>query len=1439
MGIFDKFNTQNMGEADAFEKLCCQLFDNWGKNELCGQKDDWEYRKIRGAGGDGGIEAYWHSRDTDEWIGLQAKWFPKTMESGQIKQLTDSVRSAMSMRPNMTRYIVCVPHNLTSMKQAAGGKKTRGEDERWNEFIEKMRNQYPKLSIELWDEDGIERQLLCGGNEGCRRFWFSHSSINPETLDLSFKKSVDLVQRRYVPSLIVDGDMSTFLDRFYGTPMARVGEQHEIKKAFSLCGKINVQIQSLLEVNDVDAEISEYARRCQAELTNYGDWLTKLKETLETESLTDIKLTQFVIDYSAFDYFWNLLDEAKSQGQFQGHITELLTLLDHFYSETSSSDIFQRVRCAVGVRQCVIIGNQGTGKTCGIVAAAERYHNNRRHLPILISAASISEEQDWWQIIKHAVGVGDDWDESELWQALSSAAAIRDEIHDDNYIRGKVAIMVDGLDERHSPAFWERKMAEAAVISEQFPRIQFAYTTRPSGIKDKTSDLSDRICMYQLSRGGDVAVPALFDKYTDFYGINIKENKQARWMLKTPMELQLFCQVYQHQTIDSVIHVWLTELIKSEIKRLETEFATRCHLGDSLNNPVSSFLYSISSEFLDSQVGELTDDVFYNEAFGPRGFDCRTKRELIELLVKYGILTKRETESGETFKPNTVSYGIGARHLWDYYMAIRIMENKDKLSTHRKKDLLTQHPDIQNLYAILLIEKEGALPLDDEDLVAAVGKSRAYVITLDALSNACPSATSKFKQWVLDEMHSDKTTLSEIVNRIIFRVADISGHPLGAALLDEFLRSYDEKPAIRDEIWSVPSFQPNLSGDYRASLVREHELIKQLPRLDPTGAETSTQLPLVFAWGLSSLSNLRRQYFRNQLVFWAMHNPVELQKLFEHFCMIDDPQIREDVFAIAEEVIVQGKVPKKAEKEIGQITIKSVFAQPDKPDNRNAAVRHYGRILVERCISDGLLEKQEAANCRPPYDVASGEHLPIFPDACRATSNSGYRSMSYDLTRYVLVDQLLHTFDIRPIGDQWKQHQSITELIDDSASAAGIESPRFDGWVIAVAYQYLLDHGYSSDFSSRTVDTVGKNTLDIDTEIRKHFYAATHGQRSLVMTICEKYTWCALNEICGYLADRIPVEPGLAAELSENIDDNGLATDYSMLLSYDSPLFEASVTTRKEREEIDSPFPASFACKEPMKPLTKDELHFWIDSIDDNVVFQMLNFRPTCDLRIKSTIALSLFANDWGECGKESRIWLDAGVVSDETFDKLRHANQCQWENNSLEFHAGYITSGTYLSPVEIVASPWMKELMEPASIMVSKDNHILIKPLTGQAVANIPDIGDYDFTLPSSVARDCCEITGTDGFDFADSNGDVRFQYLRFGTPYRHEYKALMADRDQLLGALRKNGMTLVWFATVHRQANELVSERIPGFVDIADNNWIVWQDDDGTYHSCLARTK
>ena len=108
-----KFNTHGESSNHAFEVMCNILFESWCKSEY---NDHMKYFSfVNGSGGDGGVEAY-ATLDSGEVIGVQTKWFPDKMNTSQFNQIEKSFNTAVKVRPEMIRYIVCIPRDFTSKK---------------------------------------------------------------------------------------------------------------------------------------------------------------------------------------------------------------------------------------------------------------------------------------------------------------------------------------------------------------------------------------------------------------------------------------------------------------------------------------------------------------------------------------------------------------------------------------------------------------------------------------------------------------------------------------------------------------------------------------------------------------------------------------------------------------------------------------------------------------------------------------------------------------------------------------------------------------------------------------------------------------------------------------------------------------------------------------------------------------------------------------------------------------------------------------------------------------------------------------------------------------------------------------------------------------------------------------------------------------------------
>ena len=81
----------------AFEELCCQL----ARHEDIPHRSDF----VRKGTPDAGVECYWKLENGEEW-GWQSKFFTKTPEATQCKELDESVTTVLRKHPKLKKYYV-------------------------------------------------------------------------------------------------------------------------------------------------------------------------------------------------------------------------------------------------------------------------------------------------------------------------------------------------------------------------------------------------------------------------------------------------------------------------------------------------------------------------------------------------------------------------------------------------------------------------------------------------------------------------------------------------------------------------------------------------------------------------------------------------------------------------------------------------------------------------------------------------------------------------------------------------------------------------------------------------------------------------------------------------------------------------------------------------------------------------------------------------------------------------------------------------------------------------------------------------------------------------------------------------------------------------------------------------------------------------------------
>lgn len=266
-----KFNNHGESNNHAFEVMCNLLFEAWCKEIYKDRLKKFSF--VNGDGGDGGVEAY-ATLKNNEIIAVQSKWFPNKIEKSQIHQISNSFQTAITVRPNIKKYIVCIPRDLGSTKVVKNGKKANNtESDRWNEMISNYTVSNPEVKIILWDETTIQERLTRQETQGIYKYWFENSVIFDNLFKYSYEKVANgWGKLKYVPEVYTFGYIHDCLERFLGSSELSKRRFEEVSKFIKRLELLKYSYEDLLKLKFIE-EQKEFKDNIQNDITKIDNWL--------------------------------------------------------------------------------------------------------------------------------------------------------------------------------------------------------------------------------------------------------------------------------------------------------------------------------------------------------------------------------------------------------------------------------------------------------------------------------------------------------------------------------------------------------------------------------------------------------------------------------------------------------------------------------------------------------------------------------------------------------------------------------------------------------------------------------------------------------------------------------------------------------------------------------------------------------------------------------------------------------------------------------------------------------------------------------------------------------------------------------------------------------------------------------------------------------------
>ncbi|GGC35869.1 hypothetical protein GCM10011386_30010 [Parapedobacter defluvii] len=1368
-------NTYSNAPERAFETLCSQLFENWVKR----QYDDISYFSVvNGAGGDGGVEAY-ARRGNGQIVGLQAKWFLKSIGKGQISQIENSIKNALAIRPDIRHYIICIPRDNQSMRRGQRGKVlTETEESKLNDLQITIESSYDGLKIEYWFETRIITEMGHPANEGLIRFWFEKEAISFDTLTARFEEAkAGWLSDRYFPELHNKDTISKIVNEVTISDQYLKKELESVQEVFhKLETSVNL-LSSFLDVpldDDLKGKLIALVDNLKLTLVHYR----QLSQEIERNCVNS------VFEYDEFSIYpiTRKLSEARVPNRLREDKIKLCRLLDELHRIhlpqylNSFHERFQ-------AHNYIILGPAGTGKTHALAFEVEE--RLRFRLPSLLIRAKDCKNLNWKMILSDSLQACSDWSVDQLFSALSSmargASVSRAAGEKDKWLNHqlKFLICVDGIDECDDPAKWGELIHETKVWIERFPNIAFLFSCRnypPTNQDPFSLHRNDERIKRQDVYSADLHV---YYNYLEHFNIKYDKTPWIIYSFENALSARLFCEEYKGKDLTDLFPnpvfntTWV--LLGKKIERMEREYLNSVKDRFSINDHlVGSTLQLISRYFTEEKSIDRTRlrKLLYNDL--EQVLPLSDIGHLLDKLIDNGFLLSHSTPSndGLTYRQE---YEPGIQSFFDYLLAARYTETivQGKLKNVPELILEERFAYVRELIALGLLTDHNQLVGQDGLWTNDLNESELLQLQFKVLSKVSKKLYQQFEPFLQQLFIIDR---DRFVEYFVLPNANREDLNIVENIIHKTLLAF---PSLyeRDQFWSGPD-DHDIEGHSHLSLVFEYRTLFILSK--------PKQEPLLFSWVLSTTSNIIRDKIKADLTSWALNEIEGFVALLDViFFPCQDAQIQEELAGVMYGLatLIDGET-----ENVDRLVVwiqDNIFHPEQIVKIRNSVIRHACRCFMEKAYHLGICEEKDYKDCVPPYSKGN-DLLKYHPDGF--ISRDGIYPIERDLYWNSIEDAFRNFVEYQRGGIPNTEMKNL--LIEHKST----DSPK--DFFTRVALQYIKD--------------IGWNKADGFADI---------GHRQF-RTFEQKYLISAVHEIQGYLADRLPFYEG---------SNKSFLDDYGRILHINNPAHKELVKLEYlSSDKIGWFVPEDFSPELNYTTSTiKQDIKQWTTA---NFVYDFekwlhpnkLNLFHEKDKVIDDWLTLDSHLA-MPEPNGIGRTWLKISCLLIDAADQ-RHLTSLlnEIDGEKIRFATDHLNAGirghVYNSLLDVI---WRKQIEEhDTEIMLAEKNGIVIEayPTTTELVEQTATQSDIHFKFPSKFLRELLAINQSDKVSYFDRNRRVKaISHSTYENPDLQQ-KLLIADRNGMESALKEHGLVPVWVCKEFRSTMTSNS--------IVDKNQAHWQN-------------
>lgn len=1072
------------GKTEAFEELCCQI---------ARRTTDHNVIRLRGAGGDGGVECFVDFPD-----GTRAGWQAKYIFdiNRLLRKATASLETALQVHDSLARYVLCFPFDPTGPTRRRGKSDLEKLDD-WKARAKLNASTLGRnLTVEFWGAAELRSRLLdIDHSGGIRAFFFNEMILSPEWFEQHLKDAAKTAGPRYTPKLNVKTQLHSWFDAF--------GLTDEWAERFSrklkACVRQRDRVALALERTKGDAlvpawpescrataeetvkELSQLLTRCDARILQpqapIGMPVARmLREVISKLSTLELTLAHELerehgagrADSPGFRQFmaeYQVSLPAANLDQTRELLAACSELCDWLESPEGALALH---------RTFVLTGAWGSGKTHGVCDITHERLEEKK-LSCVVFGHQFRGGPEPWSRLRECLGLAPDLDRGALLDALNSAAEAT------GY---PLIIFVDAINETRPLRYWADHLVPFAAAVEAKPNLRICFTCR-SSYYDHCVPAHGQFATAE-HRGFMGNERLACQSFFAHYGLRPPVVPLLQPELANPLYLRLVCESLRARGLDQLPGGWLglAPVVQAFLDEKEQEFA-RDYETATGGRVVSRSLTALAQEAAEtassciawSRAQEL---LAAERAKAP---NC----QLLEWLIHADLLVEDAPIPGSALDAES-SVRLAFERLGDFLIARQLLVGIQAAQTSQRQsqqgplgeylaemDYVGQNAGVVSALAILVPETQ--TPGSELPDFLSQGPSRKSVlgICISSLPWRDPTSFSAATRALVREGLDSE----ELAPNTMDAVLAVAWQPseIDAFWVDELLRRMPL--ARRDAFWCGYLHQRYEEGGYVRRLI-EAAFDMQLTDLDP---ETTERWGTLLLWFTAAADRRVKDWATRAATAILASHSKRAPAVLERFLTCDDDAVRERALLATYGALLMSH-DAEASTEACRAASSEIISDADR--NANALIRDHARCVCE--LAEQLDETPENCDTNALQSPLGTDWPLVFPRdeevaEWKTLPKLAHSCLAGDFYFYSMgcLHPWLHAMEKKDL-EKW-----ILGRVAEHFEYAGSGCERYD--------EYML----------------GK-------------YGGGRGRVTWAERIGKKYQWTALYQLAGIISDHVKRE---------------------------------------------------------------------------------------------------------------------------------------------------------------------------------------------------------------------------------------------------------------------------------------------------------------------------